>query len=81
MRMLTLELWQSWNKIRLHLARPELGLDGTNNASERSIAKSKVRYKSMRGYKSMEGMNNGIALTQWLYSGQEAHDLAEEMAA
>lgn len=82
MRMLTLEVWNKWQKIRLHLARgPELGLDGTNNASERAIGKSKVRYKTMRGYKSVEGMNNGIALTQWLYSGEEDHDLANEMAA
>ncbi len=81
MRLLTLKLWNEWNKIRLHLARPELELDGTNNASERSIDKSKVRYKTMRGYKSMGGMKNGVALTQWLYSGADEHDLAEEMAA
>jgi hypothetical protein len=81
MRMLTLEVWSKWHKIRLHLSRPELGLDGTNNASERGISKSKVRYKSMRGYKSYEGMNNGIALTQWLYSGADEHDLTKEMAA
>lgn len=81
MRMLTLELWKKWKKIRLHLRRPELGLDGTNNASERSIGKSKVRYKTMRGYKSEEGMSNGIALTQWLYDGEDEHDLAKEMVA
>lgn len=81
MRMLTLKLWSDWNEIRLHLARPELGLDGTNNASERGISKSKVRYKSMRGYKSMGGMKTGIVLTQWLYSGEEEHDLNKEMAA
>lgn len=81
MRMLTLEVWNEWNKIRLHLAHPELKLDGTNNASERSIGGSKVRYKTMRGYKSQEGMKNGIALTQWLYSGEDEHDLAKEMAA
>ena len=82
MRMLTLELWNKWPKIRLHLARPELGLDGTNNSTERGIGKSKVRYyKTMRGYKSMGGMNNGIALTQWLYSGEDEHDLVKEMAA
>ncbi len=41
MRMLTLELWDKWPKIRLHLRRPELGfLDGTNNASERAIGRS-----------------------------------------
>jgi hypothetical protein len=81
MRMLTLELWEKWGKLGLHRARPELGLDGTNNASERSIGKSKVRYKTMRGYKSMDGMSNGIALTQWLYSGEDEHNLAKEMAA
>ena len=81
MRMLTLELWQKWKKIRLHLRGPELKLDGTNNASERAIGKSKVRYKSMRGYKSDEGMSNGIALTQWLHSGEDEHDLGREMAA
>lgn len=82
MRMLTLELWNKWPKIRLHLARPELHLDGTNNSSERAIGRSKVRYKTMRGYKSIGGMGNGIALTQWLYSGADEHDLlAKELAA
>lgn len=81
MRMLTLEIWNKWRKLRLHLAKPRLGLDGTNNASERGIGKSKVRYKSMRGHKSIEGMKNAIALTQWLYSGEKEHDLSEEMAA
>lgn len=81
MRMLTLEMWNKWEKLRLHLARPELELDGTNNASERAISRSKVRYKTMRGYKSTPGMSNGISLTQWLYSGEDEHDLAKEMAA
>jgi hypothetical protein len=40
MRMLTLELWQKWHKIRLHLQCIEPELDGTNNASERSISRS-----------------------------------------
>lgn len=47
----------------------------TNNASERAIGRSKVRYKSIE-----EVMKNGIALTQWLHSGEGAHDLAKEMA-
>ncbi len=81
MRMLTLELWNKWGKLRVHLARPELSLDGTNNATERAIGRSKVRYKSMRGYKISEVMTNGIALTQWLYSGEDEHDLVKEMAA
>lgn len=81
MRMLTLELWDKWGKLLLHLRKPELEMDGTNNASERAIGKSKVRYKTMRGYKSISGMSNGIALTQWLYDGEDEHDLAKEMAA
>jgi hypothetical protein len=81
MRMLTLELWQKWPKLVLHLRRPELTLDGTNNASERAIGRSKVRYKSMRGYKSVEGMSNGVVLRQWLYNGEDEHDLAKVMAA
>ena len=35
----------------------------------------------MRGCQSMDGMTNGIALTQWLYSGEDEHDLAKELAA
>jgi hypothetical protein len=81
MRMLTLKMWNKWEKLTVHLARPDLGLDGTNNASERGILKSKVRYKTMRGHKSVGGMINAIALTQWLYGGADEHDLAKEMAA
>ncbi len=81
MRMLTLELWNKWGKLLLYLRKPELGMDGTNNATERAIGKSKVRYKTMRGHKSVDGMKNGIALTQWLYGGEDEHDLAKAMAA
>lgn len=57
-------------------------MDGTNNVTERAIGKStEVRYKTIRGYKSPSGMSNGIALTQWLYSGEDEHDLARGMAA
>jgi hypothetical protein len=55
-------------------------LDGTDNCSERCIGKSKLRYKTMRCYKSLDGMKSAIALTQWLYSGDEQHDLAGAMA-
>lgn len=79
MRMLTLELWEHWSKLRLHLERPELRLDGTNNGTERAIGKNKIRYKTMRGYKSLNGLCNGIALTQWLYNGAAQHDLAAAM--
>jgi hypothetical protein len=72
--MSTLELWEEWRKLGLYRARPELGMDGTNDASERSIVgRSKVRYKTTRGYKSLDGMSNGIALTRWLYDGEDEH--------
>lgn len=54
-------------------------MDGINNASERAIGRSKVRYKTMRGYKGIEGMSNGVALTQRLYSGEDEHDLLAEV--
>ena len=50
-------------------------------ASEHFIDRNKVRYKTMKGYKSVGGMKNGIALTRWLYSGTNEHDLYKEMAA
>lgn len=80
MRLLLVELWEHWTKLRLYRARPELGLDGTNNGTERAIGKSKLRYRTMRGYKSLDGLRNGIALTQWLYSGAEQHDLGTVLA-
>jgi hypothetical protein len=40
-----------------------------------------VRYKTMRGYKSLEGTKNGVVLTQWLYSGEDEHDLLAEIMA
>ena len=40
-----------------------------------------MRYKTMRGYKSPEGMSNGVVLTQWLYSEEDERDPAKEMAA
>jgi transposase-like protein len=81
MRLFSLSLLEVWPKIVLARGRPDLDMDGTNNATERAIGKSKLRYKTMRGYKSLDGMCNGIALTQWLYSGATIHDLAEVLAA
>lgn len=38
---------------------------------------SKVRLRTVRGFKSLAGALAGIALTQWLYSGAAQHDLRE----
>ena len=53
----------------------------TNNCTERTIGRSKIRYKTLRGYKSTEGMLNGLGLTQWVWSGEEGLDLGELIAA
>jgi hypothetical protein len=49
----------------------------TNNRTAQAIGKSKVRFKTVRGFKSVAGALAGVALTQWLYSGAEQHDLRD----
>ena len=49
----------------------------TNNRTEQAIGKSKVRFKTVRGFKSLAGMLAGVTLTQWLYSGADVHNLGE----
>lgn len=81
MRLFCLHVLDRWPRLSLAATRPDLSLDGTNNATERAIGKSKMRYKTMRGYKSLDGLRNSIALTQWLYSGETAHDRGHVIAA
>ena len=52
-------------------------MPATNNRTEQGIGKSKVRFKTVRGFKSVGGALAGIALTQWVYSGAAVHDLRE----
>ena len=49
----------------------------TNNVTERAIGRSKIRYKTVRGYKSEDGMLNGFGLTQWAWSGRDGLGLSE----
>ena len=48
MSMLTLEPWNEWSKLLSRSRKPESGLDAINNATERAIGKSNVRYKRLR---------------------------------
>jgi hypothetical protein len=59
--MLTLELCNKWHKIRLHLARSDLDLDDTNNATERASAGAGCA-TSRCGLQEHRGMENGIAI-------------------
>ena len=75
LRRLAVDLIARWPALVYHQGRP--WVPATNNRTEQAIGKSKVRFKTVRGFKSLAGMLAGIALTQWLSSGAEVHDLRE----
>ena len=52
-----------------------------NNAAERAIGGSKIRCKTVRGYKSELGLLNGFGLTQRAWSGSDGLELSELVAA
>ena len=78
LRRLVVELSEKWRSLRRH--KRVRGLPETNNCTERVIGRSKIRYKTVRGYKSVSGMMNGLGLTQWVWSGEDGLDLSELMA-
>jgi transposase-like protein len=78
LRRLVVDLVQRWPSLVFHQGRP--WVPATNNCSEQGIGKSKVRFKTTRGFGSAAGALAGIALTQWIYSGAETHDLGELVA-
>ena len=79
LRRLVVDLCEKWRSLRCH--QRFRGMPQTNNCTERTIGRSKIRYKTLRGYKSTEGMLNGLGLTQWVWSGEEGLDLGELIAA
>jgi len=79
LKELVVDLGERWREMTCFLGRE--GVPSTNNACERAIGRSKIRYKTMRGYKSVGGLLNGIALTQWLGSGARELRLEGLLAA
>jgi transposase-like protein len=75
LRRLVVDLLQRWPSLVCHRRRK--GVPATNNRTEQAIGKSKVRFKTVRGFKSVAGALAAVALTQWLYSGATHHNLAE----
>jgi transposase-like protein len=75
LRRLVVDLIGRWPALVYHQGRP--WVPATNNRAEQAIGKSKVRFKTVRGFKSVAGALAGIALTQWVYSGAPVHDLRE----
>lgn len=78
LRRLVVDLLGRWPALVFHQGRP--WVPATNNRTEQGIGKSKVRFKTTRGFGSAAGALAGIALTQWVYSGAETHDLRELVA-
>ena len=79
LRRLVVELTEKWRSLAHH--KLKRGVPATNNCAERTIGRSKIRYKTVRGYKSESGMMNGLGLTQWAWSGRYGLDAGELMAA
>lgn len=75
LRRLVVDLLGRWPALVCH--RRRAGVPTTNNRTEQAIGKSKVRFKTARGFKSLAGALAGVALTQWLYSGADVHDLGD----
>ena len=69
LRRLVVELSNKWRRLTRY--KRVRGLPETNNCTERVIGRSKIRYKTVRGYKSVDGMMNGLGLTQWVWSGED----------
>ena len=79
LRRLVVDLCEKWRSLTCY--RRVRWMPQTNNCTERTIGRSKIRYKTVRGYKSTDGMMNGLALTQWVWSGQDGLDLNELVVA
>lgn len=78
LRRLVVDLVERWPSLICYQRRA--GVPSTNNRTEQAIGRSKVRFRTVRGFGSVAGALAGVALTQWLYSGAPLHDLAELVA-
>ena len=79
LRRLCVELVGKWRAPLCHRRRRDV--PWTNNAAERAISGSKIRYKTVRGYKSEDWMPNGFGLRRRAWSGRDGLELSELVAA
>jgi transposase-like protein len=86
MRLFSLDRWNLWPRLTLYrqwCGPHDARLDGTNNATERSIGwRVKERYRTMRGYKRQASVLNVSRLIAWAGNLLEAGgaDLAAVVA-
>lgn len=66
--LLTLRLSEQWQSYRVAARRSEV--PRTNNRSEQAIGRLKMRARTVRGYKSGDGLRNGCALAGLIGTGQ-----------
>lgn len=78
LRELVVDLCEKWRSLVCYQRRT--GVPRTNNQTEQGIGRSKIRYRTVRGYKSVAGMLNGLRLTQWVWRPRMARDLASLVA-
>ena len=79
LRRLCVELSGKWRALLCHRRRRDV--PRTNNAAERAIGRSKIRCKTVGGYKSEDWMLNGFGLTQRAWSGRDGLDMSDLVAA
>ena len=58
-----------------HARKRAGGVPWTNNVTERTIGRSKIRRKTVREYKSEDWMLNGFGLRRWAWSGRDGLEL------
>ena len=73
------ELSEKWRALLCHRRRGDIPY--TNSATERAIGGSKIRRKTVRGYKSEDWMLNGFGLRRRAWSGRDGLDMSEPVAA
>jgi len=75
-RMLITRLWDRWTQLTLDKERE--GMDGTNNSCERLISWwIKEHYRTMRGYKRTESIENLVTLTSRMGIRSGHYDMTE----
>jgi transposase-like protein len=82
MRNHVLRLWNHWLRYTCYRTAPELAIDETNNAVERTIGWSiKERSRTMRGYKRHDSILNVASLTTWLQEGPPEREMSPLFAS
>jgi len=79
LRQLVVELSEKWRSLVCYKRLTRM--PSTNNRTEQVIGRSKIRYKLLRGFKSVQGLLNGLWLTQWVWTPDKLRDLGALMAS